>query len=264
MGSLFRKIPIFVINLDRRRDRMEAMHRRLKGLSYERFSAVDGARCSLVKEQVESFNNTVYPMSPNEFACILSHLKLCEHIIKAGLPYACILEDDVFLSKEFSSFINDDGWIPEGFDLIKFETMHERVWLSRSSQPVKTVKLHKLGSFHAGTAAYIVSMRGALKLSKILSKPDQAADDLIFKKTIEKKLMDVWQINPALCVQEFAVMDEFSQSDIVSGRENIRSTYRVKPKGLAKLKRELRRPFLQIFEMRRHLIEQQTIVGFKQ
>ncbi|NCG11340.1 MAG: hypothetical protein GWP33_09735 [Alphaproteobacteria bacterium] len=256
-------IPIFLINLDRREDRMRVMEKRLEELEFHRITAVDGNNLRPNQAQIKHLEEALYPLSENELACILSHLSICEKMLAEQIPFGCVLEDDVILSEELGSFLRDDQWIPLGLDLIKIETMLESVWLSRREERVKTRNLSKLYSFHPGTAGYIISLRGAQKMHKILTSPNQAADDLMFKRVIETdEFGDVWQMVPALCVQEFVHAQTFSKSDINAGRESFRSSGRVKASGINKIMREIRRPLFQILEKRRCFKQKRRIVPF--
>ena len=100
-------------------------------------------------------------------------------------------------------------------------------------------------------------------MHKILTSPNQAADDLMFKRAIETdEFGDVWQMMPALCVQEFVHTETFSKSDINASRESFRSLCRVKASGIKKIMREIRRPFFQILEKRRCFKQKRRIVPF--
>ena len=123
-------IPIFLINLDSRSDRLEKMTSRLGNLSFTRIAAINGQN---LKEQDIISPITKYKMAKNEIACILSHRLVWEKIVAENIPYACILEDDVVLSDSFSDFIKNSNWLPSNFDVIKIETYLSRIFLSRRS-----------------------------------------------------------------------------------------------------------------------------------
>lgn len=104
---------IFVINLERRPDRLE----KIKELSnkiefeYDIFPAVDGKkidRDELIegrKFQIESneFYRDINDYFLGQLGCILSHLRLIKHCRDNNIKNVLILEDDVEFSDEFQS-----------------------------------------------------------------------------------------------------------------------------------------------------------------
>lgn len=70
-------IPKFVINLDRRPDRLESVSREMEyiGWSFERFSAID---------------------TNSYIGCALSHKILAQTILERKYEYAMVFEDDIF------------------------------------------------------------------------------------------------------------------------------------------------------------------------
>lgn len=257
-------IPVFVINLDRRTDRMREMERRLFGVCFMRVPAVDGRELGALAHDGDVCEHGIYRLTSGEMGCIQSHKMVNQWIVDERIPFACVLEDDVVLSESLYEYIKSNTWIPEGVDLIKIETMNLRVWLSRKKKPVQSRNLHKLCSFHPGTGGYIISLTGAKKMIEILSDPDQAADDLMFKRAVEDgQFGEIWQMVPALCIQEFVYSDRFTESDILRDRDGLRSASREKPKGLSKFKRELQRPFLQLWGKHRCFTESRRVVDFE-
>jgi GR25 family glycosyltransferase involved in LPS biosynthesis len=73
----FKEIPKFVINLDRRPDRLESVKEEFSyiGWDFERFSAVD----------TNSYEG-----------CAYSHQKIAQIILERGYDYAMVFEDDIF------------------------------------------------------------------------------------------------------------------------------------------------------------------------
>ena len=76
---------IFVINLDRSKDRLDSMKTQLDNLNlaFERIAAIDG-RCadedSLNKHYSQELNRKKYftPLTKGEIGCYLSHLSACK------------------------------------------------------------------------------------------------------------------------------------------------------------------------------------------
>ena len=94
------KLEIFVINLDRRRDRMDAMTKMLNGLElkFERVSAIDGQSFD-VWPHTHKFKTALYydSRSPTAgmIACYLSHRQIWEDIVQRKLDQVIVFEDDV-------------------------------------------------------------------------------------------------------------------------------------------------------------------------
>jgi len=131
---------IYLINLDRQKDRLHRFNKEVKRLKlnngmssesfYERFSAIDGKKLNLNSPQ--EFVNKSYPLTaqyyvdpdprlldiikkkninvelfPEEIAVALSHINIWKKIVQNKISYSLILEDDVFFEKQFSQKLND-------------------------------------------------------------------------------------------------------------------------------------------------------------
>ena len=80
-------IPLYVINLKRRPDRLDACVKRLPGESPIVVEAVDGYRLQS--------NDT--GLTKGELGCFMSHLKAMRLILESHHSYALVLEDDAVL-----------------------------------------------------------------------------------------------------------------------------------------------------------------------
>ena len=254
-------IPIFVINLDHRSDRLEKMKERLGYLKFVRLSATYGEDLSNEDYYQLLSTDLKYEMSKNEIACIYSHRRAWQKMIDADMPFICILEDDVQVSHSFSDFVSDDNWLPENFDLIKIETMLQPVWVTRKKIKTKDRMLYQLRSPHFGTAGYLLNQKGARKLLALTQKCDRALDDLLFEKGLTDNYnLKILQIIPALCVQEFVITGTSSESDISNDRFHLRKG--TDRHGFHKLWWELQRPYWQFCALLRRLIEKSIIVPY--
>lgn len=95
---------IFVINLAKRKDRLEHMTRQLS--AFERVEAVDGA--TVRNPPVNRFLfwcSKGYGVKPGEIGCALSHQNVYRMIVEQGIDVACVLEDDVSLGEGFEGRI---------------------------------------------------------------------------------------------------------------------------------------------------------------
>ena len=242
--SMVNQIPIFIINLDRRPDRMAAMSERLDELPFQRVSAVDGQNLEGSKYDLQIKN---YKMTLNEIACILSHKKIWQNIIDNKIPYACILEDDVYLSRSFPEFMTNTDWLPDIFDVIKIETFMQRVYFPFKKKKARNRHLRQLLSLHYGSAGYIFSRHGAEKLCEIAQQMDRPVDHLLFVKDSSNENLKVLQLIPALCIQESVInINRLPDSDIATERLRMRPRQKQKVHGMKKIWREIKRPFLQL------------------
>ena len=250
-------IPLYLINLDSRADRLGKMIPRLGDIPFNRVAAVDGQNLD-VREFISP--TAKYPLAKNEIACILSHKLVWQKIVDENKPYACILEDDVHLSSSFPQFIRNTDWLPDDFNVIKIETFLARVFLSREKIPAGDRLLRQLGSMHAGSAGYIVSRKGALALLDITQHPESPLDHLLFEVTTTDSGFKVLQMYPALCIQEEVLHPDSSTSDITDARSRVRPKQEIPL--IDKLWRETKRPCLQMLRLLRLVKEKLIIVRY--
>lgn len=87
---------IYVINMDKDKDRMEILDKKMKvlGLEYQRISGVDGKK--------------VYPkykdktkLRPGQIGCLLSHIEVLKDAIKNNYNNIMVLEDDILFHHNF-------------------------------------------------------------------------------------------------------------------------------------------------------------------
>lgn len=101
---------VYVLNLNRRKDRLKTSTKKLEycEIEFERFAAVDGSVLQNVWETFNSKNHTLG--NPNYLACAISHLSIYRDALDNGYSKILIVEDDVNIRKnandEFSNIIN--------------------------------------------------------------------------------------------------------------------------------------------------------------
>ena len=255
------EIPVFLINLARRPDRLETMAVRLQGTPFERVDAIDGQELSSTELAAYTGGNGEPAISISEAACALSHRKIWKQLLSEDIASACIIEDDVLLSDEFPKLMKDDEWLPDGFDLIKLETMKVKVYLARDivSQAGER-ELRFLNSFHGGTGAYIVSRGGAEALLDATHSIERPIDNMIFETARKRGAVDVMQVVPAPCMQDMLSPDGGSVSDIATDRSL--EPVEEKPRGLKKILREGGRPIRQLADTGRRVTNRRMVVPF--
>lgn len=114
-----------VINLDQSIDRWKAIKPQFDalGLDVVRISAVLGKALSETERQKHlrpmEFGY-LYPLTPNEIGCFLSHRKAWDAFLTSGEDWGVFFEDDMRLSPDIKPFVESDIWIPSGVDVLKF------------------------------------------------------------------------------------------------------------------------------------------------
>lgn len=163
-------MKIYVINLDRRPDRLRRMEgiAEALGFGFERIRAID-AKAEEFADLAATLrrDGPTGLMSDNTLACTLSHLKAWETFLAdpdAG-EHAVILEDDVVLAKRSLSVIRDLAenrlW---GYRLVKLEqggAMKKGAFLGHPGHPREGYALREAHQLLTDAAAYMLSREGA-------------------------------------------------------------------------------------------------------
>ncbi len=235
-------------------------------LKFNRISAVDGLE--LRDEELEKFvTDPKWPRpGKSEFACFMSHQKCWKALLESNDDYAAVIEDDVVISKNAAPFLQGNDWIPQGVDLLKLETANMKAYYKRFNRAdVNGRKLRIMTSFHYGTGGYIVS-RG---LAKDLLKSSEnyipaPIDHFLFDPDLNQHHgRVVFQLSPALCIQERFLSDDESA---LSGDIEERSVYDARMKNKLpvsagkKILREARKGLQKLF---RYPLEDRFIVPYK-
>lgn len=108
------KIKTFVINLDRRSDRLIKFQKEMDrhSIKYERFSAIDGSRLNLsVKNEYNDkicnmFTDNTFSWRRSIVGVALSHITLWRNLINSDDDYFMIFEDDITLDEKFNIYYN--------------------------------------------------------------------------------------------------------------------------------------------------------------
>ena len=106
-------MKVFVINLDKNKERMMFMDAQLKrlGIEYERVSAIYGKELSLeVRKRdfskVRSFLASGVRLRDGEIGCALSHCKIYKEMDAKEIAVAVVLEDDVVVTDEMPNVLS--------------------------------------------------------------------------------------------------------------------------------------------------------------
>lgn len=179
----------FVINLDRRPDRLEGISRHLanRGVDFTRWAAVDGAIADdpVIREDL---------IGPGHAAAMASHRHLWEVIADGGSEVALILEDDVVLSAHYdwATMVPDlgremlaadigllqlgylsYGWRPRlAYGVSDWLTARARRLNRPGASEGEQLRIAEsvdvvLGDFRMGTHCYLVQRRAARLLTRL-------------------------------------------------------------------------------------------------
>lgn len=238
-------IKSFVISMKNANERRDHIHHQFTkhGINFEFFDALNSEQgLAQAKRWQISISKTA--LAPSEIGCMMSHVSLWKHAIDHTLPYIAIFEDDVFLSEDIPLFFSDTSWLPKEFDVIKTETMYNQILINSEQLDIYNNRaLHRLHSDHWGGAGYILSLAGATKLFHLITQQPEttlAIDHMIFDTFRALKTSVVYQVVPALCIQDHLLhpTDQQFKSHLEPERIEKTRTNKVTLSPLSKIKRE--------------------------
>ena len=160
-------------------------------------------------------------LTAGEKGCLMSHFMLWKKCVDDNLDYISIFEDDILLGENAEQFLANDEWLKVRFNfqeifVLRLETFLMPVQLEKQQQilPFQERNIDILKSKHFGTAGYIIS-NGAAKylinlFEKLAVEEVKAIDEIMFNEQINVGLYQVYQLNPAICVQELQLNQENS------------------------------------------------------
>ena len=173
MGRPMRKLinlPIWLINLDRATIRRDNMERRLEelGLTYQRFSAVDGV--AQQKELAASVDLRAFERSVGrkvllgEIGAAHSHVEVWKQIARSGSPFALVLEDDVVFHDDFVAAVSAATENAHCWDLLKLNKIRANIPVHQCE--IDRWKLNAYIGPCTGLGAYLIKSDLAARLSE--------------------------------------------------------------------------------------------------
>jgi glycosyl transferase family 25 len=215
---------VFVVTLDRALERQAHVREALRGLDFRFHPGVDQASLDLEAlardgllapwRGVRRVTGKQRPLAPGEVGCALSHRRIYEAMVDAGLRRAIVLEDDVAPREGAIGLLPAAlEQLPAEWDLVYLGyTRYERVTPRERAKrlayialsPLRIVpwrtgealRLHprphsenlRRAGFHNGTYAYAVSLEGARKLLAAQTPLAHAADHLFVNLVLSGEL----------------------------------------------------------------------------
>ncbi len=221
-------LPVYVINLDRRPDRLASIAAGLDRLEmkFERIAAVDARNLPSEGDRV---------LGAAEHACLVSHRKALERFLGTVAPAALILEDDVVVSRGLPRFVVDMEWWPAGRGLIKLDTKFEKPrLLGRHCGSAPAMRhLREMVMGNAGCGGYLVDRATAARILGADDDPTFPIDRLLFDFRVSRTAK---RLRAVQCVPPVVRHGDDFGSDIGTDRRKARSA-------AARRKGRLRRQF---------------------
>jgi glycosyl transferase, family 25 len=184
IGPVAQPWPILVINLDRATDRMHDATRNLKrsGLSFTRFSAVDGEMLTLdlVSELTAPRAGRGFkrPLSRAEVGCFASHLLVWHRIAQGGHARVIVLEDDARLVEGAVAHLAKLADDREDWDILKL------CYASPRPPPVVAPAITLPDRTPYGTTGYAITAGAAARL---------VATTVPFSRPVDIELKTWWE-----------------------------------------------------------------------
>lgn len=195
-----------------------------------------------------NFNPNI--LTQGELACFMSHVSIWKKMLDENIPYVAVFEDDVFLGEQAHKIFSDTAWIESDWNIIKTEAFGERVFLAGTASTVADGQreIVKLAGQNLGTAGYILSLKGAQAYFDYVSRIELIPlDHVMFDQFVEQNISPVYQINPAVCIQEMMLHPD--KNTVLSSElfaERRARMKKMKKKGFAKVMLEIMRLFTQL------------------
>ncbi len=160
------QLPVYVINLDRRPDRWQAISENLDriGVTAQRIPAVDAQELAERQEQeIAHGNGPLFAINLGAAACIQGHRKAMAALLESDRPAALILEDDAELASDTSALLQSTDWWPSGAMVVRLEDGLDKPRLLRAPYGATPTsrRLHRFERWIPGSAGYLIGRDGA-------------------------------------------------------------------------------------------------------
>lgn len=209
-------IPAYVINLDRRPDRWETISENLDriGVAAERIPAVEAqALADRDRWEIEHGNRPLHRINYGSAACMMGHAAAMKSLLlRPEVPAALILEDDAELAPDTLDHLQAVDWWPEGTLAVRLEqsprSKGRLLWRSCGKSPSGR-DLCRFERGISGSAAYLISRRGAEIVLDAFYDPRHPTDGILFNmlsSPTARRLRPV-QIVPPLARQDLESSD---------------------------------------------------------
>lgn len=172
------------------------------------FEFFDALTPDLAKPLAEKMALQVHEdfLTSGELACFMSHVSIWQKMVEEQIAHLAVFEDDVYLGENADHFLSQHDWIQNDWDIIKLEAFAKKILHASQEMPVgKNRSLFKLKGRHVGAAGYILSLKAAQYLIKLLKQNliTEPLDHILFDPKYHQHNMSLYQMKPALCIQSY-------------------------------------------------------------
>ncbi|MFK5040377.1 glycosyltransferase family 25 protein [Glaesserella parasuis] len=145
-----------------------------------------------------------------EKACFMSHYILLLKGISENYDYFTIFEDDIILGKDSNEYLINYDWLrhldSKREFIIKLESFPKKIVKTKPKYNVLNREIFRLKRAYLGAAGYIISRNAAIKAVELINQLEpyqlDPIDELLFNYFILNGKLYVFQLDPALCIQE--------------------------------------------------------------
>ncbi len=211
------KIPIKIINLEKRQDRKEntikefARHN-INSANLEFIKGVDGSKLEPTMEIYNLFKNNDFGGRKGFIGCALSHYYLWKQLLEdKDNDYYLIFEDDITLSKNFTRKMLSlkDKYVESDFLLLGYHMFTQKrnnvkhIYDDEDKESLNISKL-ETGLYIGGFFAYSISKKGAKKLLDYISENGIGHGiDYILKLAACKNLINAVEVRPNIAFSKW-------------------------------------------------------------
>jgi GR25 family glycosyltransferase involved in LPS biosynthesis len=188
-----KKFESFLINLEKRKDRLEKINFSHLPENIQLIKAIDGFKLQ-INPRLRSFclkNN--FLMRPGVIGCALTHLLLYQKLLDSENDGYIIFEDDISTDEKLNSKINRVFKILEfeNPDIIFFTTCLISKNFEKETKIVLYEKLSDIRNIsYGGTGGYYISRKGALQVLNFIDTNTltEAIDAILFQQVDKLKI----------------------------------------------------------------------------
>lgn len=194
---------VFVINMFRRKDRIEALDRHFSelGIKYNRWNGVDGREYVPSADITALFKDNDFQYRGGVLGCALSHYELWSYLANSSiLTRIAVFEDDIRLSPTFVK-----QWGSSCAEIVKLDSSWDFIYMG-GCPPVKRPTNYIKSSVNIitpspivqmGLYSYCISRNGAIKLIQ-LARKNGIKRAIDWFATDNMKYLNSYQVWPSL------------------------------------------------------------------